>query len=763
MRLVLLALAHAVPLTRALWSVNGGGGEVIGGSGRIGSLILRAGRGTLAAVPRGLAPGGLSPPGTPIIVAANTDALPRILRSTPEHRVRDLVLLCNGLARERCADLIGREHASQITAGVLYFGVLAPGADPVHGGDAPPTALAGPHANAVAALIEQMGPRCRVLDGLDALEPFAQRKMVWGAAMWLMCDVHRCTVSEVHDLHSAELRALVDELVAPCDASLSVNIDAVLAEMRAYSESMPNVVPSARMAKRELSDRNGWFLRSAASKGLRQVKHEALLQKAGVSCDSIERVSQLAGVHAEESGAAPSDDACTPTDESNQLPPHLHAAGGLSFHATRSAQGRRKHRPSSAIVVGGGMVGSAIALELTRRGVQVTVVDERPPPGPTYSSLKGDVHCVDATTGSWAWLNANGKGRSSPSYGALNRLGMHMWLSVAPYDELAVWCGSIVASADPFGDGAQDGAYAVRSSLSEEEVRSVEPTLSVPTSTSGGSCETPLHFHHYMDEGRACPLRSVSAVRAAAEAEGAKFQWSARVERLLYEGGDSVQDSSTDGMPVACGVSLAHVADGGASQKLRADVVVLAAGVGIGSAALGAAVPMLHSPGRLVHATPAQTTPHARSEGGAGSRMRVLFVDGLSGVHAMERDDRRLVIGGDLRGYGVASDAQAAVDQGGESSAGDALMDRATAWMPRLAEDGYTVTAVTHAQRVVPKDGFPAIGWSQRVGGYVCAAHSGITLAPVLAALAAVEIVEGVSVDLIEDDWRPDRFASEVQ
>ena len=153
----------------------------------------------------GLAPGGLSPPGTPIIVAANTDALPRILRSTPEHRVRDLVLLCNGLARERCADLIGREHASQITAGVLYFGVLAPGADPVHGGDAPPTALAGPHANAVAALIEQMGPRCRVLDGLDALEPFAQRKMVWGAAMWLMCDVHRCTVSEVHDLHSAEL------------------------------------------------------------------------------------------------------------------------------------------------------------------------------------------------------------------------------------------------------------------------------------------------------------------------------------------------------------------------------------------------------------------------------------------------------------------------------------------------------------------------------------------------------------------------------
>ena len=40
----------------------------------------------------------------------------------------------------------------------------------------------------------------------------------------------------------------------------------------------------------------------------------------------------------------------------------------------------------------------------------------------------------------------------------------------------------------------------------------------------------------------------------------------------------------------------------------------------------------------------------------------------------------------------------------------------------------------------------------------VCAAHSAITLAPVLGALAAAELADGVDVDLLSAAWRPDRF-----
>ena len=90
----------------------------------------------------------------------------------------------------------------------------------------------------------------------------------------------------------------------------------------------------------------------------------------------------------------------------------------------------------------------------------------------------------------------------------------------------------------------------------------------------------------------------------------------------------------------------------------------------------------------------------------------------------------------------------------------------------------------------MPEDGFPAVGWAPGLpssgadggaragasggaaagaavgagvaagrGVYVCAAHSGVTLAPVLAAVAAAEVVDGVECELIDDAWRPARFA----
>lgn len=158
----MLPLLLAFPVHALQFGSSGSAGEVYGATGRIGSLLLRSGAGKLAAVPRGLAPGCLSPPGTPILVTVPTDALADVLRATPPQRQPDLVLLCNGAARERVAAVLGEAAAAKITAGCLFFGVLAPGASPTHGAGAPRTALAGPHAAATAELIERMGPRCEV-------------------------------------------------------------------------------------------------------------------------------------------------------------------------------------------------------------------------------------------------------------------------------------------------------------------------------------------------------------------------------------------------------------------------------------------------------------------------------------------------------------------------------------------------------------------------------------------------------------------------
>ena len=384
----------------------GSAGEVVGASGRIGSLLLRSGGGRLAAVPRGLAPGCLSPPGTPILVTAPADALDDVLRATPPARREDLVLLCNGMAQQRAAEVLGESAAAEITAGCLFFGVLASGAEPTFGPGAPRTALAGRHAETTAALIERMGPQCEVLPTLDDLAPVAQLKMLWGAAMWLLCAARGCTVSEVHLRHGAELAALVEELLAECDPSLSRRPDAVLASLRAYSDSMPSVVPSKALAEAELMGRNGWFLRAAARARRAQPRHRALLREVRVAAPPEEtlleeedeaEVGSGARAEAEASpraakaapgeGGAASLDACGALEQPRP-PPVLWRHGFGLLAAPRpappppapsteeAAAPPLRPAPRAAVVVGAGIVGCAAALELARRGLRVARAGE---------------------------------------------------------------------------------------------------------------------------------------------------------------------------------------------------------------------------------------------------------------------------------------------------------------------------------------------------------------------------------------------------
>jgi len=650
-RLLLLSTtAHAI-------AVNGRQGEVVGARGRIGSLLLRAGGGSLAATPRGVAPGALSPPGTPILVAAPASAVADVLRATPPSRLEDVVLLCNGDARGRATEVVGAQ-ADGLTYGCLFFGVLSTGAAPTFGAGAPPTVVTGRHAAAVAALIGSCGPRCDVVDR-DALARAVRLKLVWSAALWLICARHGGDVVDAHA--EPDLELLVDELDPAVDR----------AALEAYSRSMPGAVPSKDLALAELADRNGMFLRS----GRPQPTHERLLREVGV--DPAELMT---------TAPAPSQW-------------WRHAASGFGFRARRAARAA----PRSAVVVGAGVMGSAVALELATRGVAVTVLDSRPAPA---TALQGAVVCEDATSGSWAWLNANGKDAKSPEYGGLTRTSLAMWRRQEPYAGLATWCGALLyADGEPQTAG---GAYAV-DVLNADEAAARELGLQ----TKEG------RWHWYPDEGRADPFVTVATLQKAAEAAGATFRWGATVEGLL-PGGEGVR-----------------IVDG---AEIHADVAILAAGVGI--PALGAPVPMKRSPGVLAHTQPKTGT----------TRMRGLVVDAVSGVHFLQRNDGTAVVGGDLKGYAVASsssmeDAAPSLDEGAR------LVDRAAAWLPHVAAP---VQATTLAYRVLPEDGYPAVGFTQ-AGSYVCAAHSAITLAPVLSALAAAELLDGVDVDVLEP-WRPGRF-----
>jgi glycine/D-amino acid oxidase-like deaminating enzyme len=77
--------------------------------------------------------------------------------------------------------------------------------------------------------------------------------------------------------------------------------------------------------------------------------------------------------------------------------------------------------------------------------------------------------------------------------------------------------------------------------------------------------------------------------------------------------------------------------------------------------------------------------------------------------------------------------------------------------LPDLA--GAAIEQVTLGYRVMPADEYPIIGFAEACPNlYVVATHSGVTLAPVIGELAAIEILDGIQQPQLAH-YRPSRFA----
>ena len=88
----------------------------------------------------------------------------------------------------------------------------------------------------------------------------------------------------------------------------------------------------------------------------------------------------------------------------------------------------------------------------------------------------------------------------------------------------------------------------------------------------------------------------------------------------------------------------------------------------------------------------------------------------------------------------------------------DELLSRAIQFAPRL--QGTSAIPVPVGQRPMPMDELPVLGFSSKAPNvYIALTHSGVTLAPLIAELASIEIVEGTKVESLEQ-YRADRFSS---
>jgi len=84
------------------------------------------------------------------------------------------------------------------------------------------------------------------------------------------------------------------------------------------------------------------------------------------------------------------------------------------------------------------------------------------------------------------------------------------------------------------------------------------------------------------------------------------------------------------------------------------------------------------------------------------------------------------------------------------------VIDLARRYVPQIADA--KVERVGVGWRPLPRDGLPIVGHLKAAPGiYLAAMHSGVTLAPIIGHLAAMEILDGVRVDLLSD-FRYDRF-----
>jgi glycine/D-amino acid oxidase-like deaminating enzyme len=380
----------------------------------------------------------------------------------------------------------------------------------------------------------------------------------------------------------------------------------------------------------------------------------------------------------------------------------LQGAAALPGLAAAVSCGRPRAGSDSVVVVGAGIVGASIGYHLAKRGARVTILEKDKP--------------ASAATGtSFAYLNASRK-RPRPYYD-LNLLGIDNWrrLQLEIGSELKIqWGGGVEwhapgDAADKLRDGLrsyQQWGYPARH-VDEAGLRRLLPNIK-PGPVGAAA--------FYEDEGGFDAVPAVDVLLRKAREFGATVTYPAEVTGLDVDG-DRVRGVRTK------------------SGDFEAGTIVLAAGIGTQQLARLADVnvPLGESSGVLVYLPPQPALLG-----------RVVFSPAGS---FKQNPDGRIVSGGGAEGATPeATRAQ-----------GQKALENAAQYLPQLK--GLAAERVAVGHRVLPRDGFPIIGLSPKHGNlYIAATHSGITLAPIIGSLASLEILEGISVDLLEP-WRPARFA----
>ena len=375
--------------------------------------------------------------------------------------------------------------------------------------------------------------------------------------------------------------------------------------------------------------------------------------------------------------------------------------------------------PSRVAVIGAGILGASIAWRIASRGSSVSLIDKAEPGS-------------GASSHSFAWINAGAK--QPIGYHNLNRRSLEMWRPFAAAisddgDAASIglrWGGKVSWEAEH--DAAEQLVAQVRQLQSwgyptrlidAAELSELEPSLEVGEVAAAEYSE---------NEAQVEPQMVVDAcLRRLAELEA------------VVHAHTEVVGFAPDGDGRIAAVRTT-------SGEIECDAVVLAAGTDTTALAdmAGAHVPQAESPGVVIRTTPAppllQNVPvvYAPALG-----------DGRQEIHIRQCADGRMMIGEGNQESLAEDDSQAHADD---------LLARACRYLPALT--GAKAIPVPVGWRPMPLDGYPIMGFAAEAPNlYIALTHSGVTLAPALSQLAAMEICDGAVSDAVLGPYRPGRFA----
>ena len=397
----------------------------------------------------------------------------------------------------------------------------------------------------------------------------------------------------------------------------------------------------------------------------------------------------------------------------------LTAAGAPLRTALSAHESFNSGKPVNRVaVIGAGIVGASIAYNLSKRGCEVVLIDKEGP-------------AAQASGNSFAWINASWFDMP-PSYYALRVHSLNEYHRLAQEVDFPIhWGGSLEwYHTDAQEKEITDGILRTQQlgapmwMLSEERVAEIEPNLVL-----GGERKAAYSSR----DGAIDSALTTRALVDKVTAHGGSAVYPARVTGIRQQRGKVIV--ATDVAP------------------FEVDLAVIAAGAGANEIAsmldLGTDLVKPATPGVVVTTRPMERL--------------INTVCYTTDTHFHQLPDGRVILGEKAGPPATEQHLSYLTDRPNAYPSTELATQHAARviamagrHIPQIADA--EVESVGVGWRPLPLDGLPVVGHVPDMPGiYLASMHSGVTLAPIVGHLAAMEILDNARVDLLSD-FRVERF-----